>query len=265
MGVIMNAKIDEFIDTINNWSDLTNLIEHFSYWNRVGWLFRGVRDPKFELLPTIGREEARAIKNDLESKKSYRIEYSIDDERAIYAMFKQQALPFLDHSPSSELEWLAIAQHYGLRTRLLDWTESLLAAAWFATSPGETDGAIYVTKNIQTLPLDYSGDPFTRMTASVYRPPHISPRMSAQGSVLMVCPNPTQAVSLPFCKKIIIKQEAKFTFRKRLNTCGINKRSLFPDLSGLSEHLTWIYKHNWLTGYRQQDEPFEMETYKSSK
>jgi hypothetical protein len=43
----------------------------------------------------------------------------------------------------------------------------------------------------------------------------------------------------------------EFTIKKRLNACGINRRHLFPDLAGLTEHLEWMYKNDWLTGYRQ--------------
>jgi hypothetical protein len=53
-----------------------------------------------------------------------------------------------------------------------------------------------------------------------------------------------------FKKKIVISREAEFTIKKRLNACGINRRHLFPDLSGLSDHLEWIYKNDWLAGYR---------------
>ena len=98
--------------------------------------------------------------------------------------------------------------------------------------------------------LDESGDPLDLDEAAVYRPPHISPRIAAQGSVLMTCQNPTQGVVPPFSKKIVIDRGAEFTIKKRLNACGINRRHLFPDLAGLTDHLEWMYKNDWLSGYR---------------
>jgi hypothetical protein len=53
-------------------------------------------------------------------------------------------------------------------------------------------------------------------------------------------------------KKIIVDHAAKFTIKKRLNSCGVNRRALFSDLGGLCDHLTWMYWHDWLSGYRKE-------------
>lgn len=250
----MDRKAEDFKTRISSWSDLADLVEHFSYFNGPDWLFRGVTEAKHGLVPKIGREKTRKLKPVSGSNTDrVRIPYRTEDERAVLAMFRQQARAHLQSPPQSEFEWLAIAQHFGLPTRLLDWTNSLLVAAWFAVERGSTkqvDSAIWVTKGVPSIEIDRSDDPLGLITPTVYRPPHISPRISAQGSVLMVCPNPTEEATLQFSKQILIDRSAEFTIKKRLNACGINRRHLFPDLSGLTEHLTWMYKNDWLAGYR---------------
>jgi hypothetical protein len=244
---------DDFRDTVSSWSELAELVEHFSFFNGHDWLFRGVSDTAHGLIPKIGRKETRALKKDPNSGQRVRVPYRAEDERAVLTMFKQQAWPYMPTTPDGELQWLAIAQHHGLPTRLLDWTDGLLIAAWFAVEKGgakESDSAIWVTKGVPQMPVDYQGEALTLAEPKSYRPTHINARITAQGSVFVICPNPTSELVLPFAKKITIRREAEFTLKKRLNACGINRRHLFPDLAGLSDHLSWAYKNDWLTGYR---------------
>jgi len=251
----VNRTAENFRDRVSAWSELADLIEHFSYFNGHDWLFRGVTDATHGLVPKIGREKTRGLKPQPGAKQRVRVPYRIEDERAVLTMFKQQARAHLGSRPDSKFEWLAIAQHFGLPTRLLDWTDSLLVAAWFAVEKGgarEIDSALWVTKGVPPVDLDRSEDqdPLDLDAPQFYRPPHISPRIAAQGSVLMVCPKPTEELALPFARKVVIDHSAEFAIKKRLNACGINRRHLFPDLSGLTEHLTWMYKNDWLAGYR---------------
>lgn len=249
----MGRNADVFRDTVTSWSDVAELVDHFSYFTSHDWLFRGVRSAKHPLVPKIGRPTTRGIKNIGGKSPASRIPYDENDERAVLSMFRQQARAHLEVQPDTQLEWIALAQHFGLPTRLLDWTDSLLTAVWFAAENGgatKTDSAIWVTRHVPPVQIEDTLDPLRTSEARVYRPPHISPRIVAQGSVLMICPNPTQEPLLPFKRKITIVHKAQFTLKKRLNACGINTRYLFPDLAGLSQHLAWMYKHDWLAGYR---------------
>ncbi len=57
------------------------------------------------------------------------------DEFTLFERFKALAAPLVRVRPDSDWEWYFIAQHYGLPTRLLDWTENLFAALYFAIQP----------------------------------------------------------------------------------------------------------------------------------
>lgn len=253
----MEVDANNIPNRIERWAHAATLIEYFSYFNQHAWLFRGVTNADYQLIPKVGRENTRGMKKPLAGGDSTRTPYRLEDEKAVFAMFQQQARPYLSNPPQSQLEWLAVAQHFGLPTRLLDWTDGFLIALWFAVEgggSGESDSAVWVARGIQPLDPVHEDSPFGLGVAMSYRPPYISPRIAAQGSVFVLCPQPAQPLTPPFVRKITIKRTSEFTIKKRLNACGINRRHLFPDLGGLGEHLGWLYKNDWLAGYRAECE-----------
>lgn len=82
--------------------------------DRIVW-FRGQSNSRWDLRPSILRPP-----NSLES------------EFPAFKRFKQVAYPYLESRPEDDWDWLFLMQHYGIPTRLLDWTEDPLVALYFA-------------------------------------------------------------------------------------------------------------------------------------
>src|SRR5262245_43761629 len=173
--------------------------------------------------------------------------------------FQQKAVPLLDFAPpSSHWEWYFLMQHYGLPTRLLDWSESALVALWFAVSEhqGKVDAAVWMLDpwrlNKDSLHVDEvclctekkvrkylakPHDPWTppRKPAAIY-PAHNFRRIAAQcgfftihGTAKPLEKNVT-AHTTPMLARIAIPAKRAGTIRKDLRHAGITDATIFPDL-----------------------------------
>ena len=237
---------------IAGWDDLAKLIEFFSSHNGDDWLFRGVSSHDHKLVPKVGRP-TRKIKGQGRARRS--LPYTEPDEIAIFNQFRDVSMPFLPRPPSTEIEWLALAQHHGLPTRFLDWTQSLLVAAWFAVGVYEPGArarapAIWVVRDVPRVIDAERDNVFTIKEPRSYRPPHLSPRIAAQSSVLTIHGTPTRPFTHSAMWQFRIARHQFFTLKKRIDACGINERTLFPGLDGIAKDLAWRYKNNYLAGYR---------------
>ena len=192
-------------------------------------IYRGVRSSKYELISTIGRRRwgGKAL--------------ALKDERYILRLFKQRAVAHLDRTPTDDWEWLALAQHHGLPTRLLDWTRNPLVAAYFAVAEdADEDSAIYAYQSNKYLQVESQKDPFSVDRVARVIPNHVTARISVQSGLFTIHPSPSEPFTAPGVEKFVIPANSRKPIKRALHKVGIDNASLFPDLDGIARHIDWL-------------------------
>ncbi|MCA8256101.1 FRG domain-containing protein [Burkholderia sp. AU31624] len=210
-------------------------------------LFRGHRNAEHTLIPGIARPQVFDLTPGI--------------EQSMLSDFKRRALPYLNfpHAELSDLEWLAIAQHHGMATRLLDWSGSALAALWFAVQapakPGSHGAVWMLTYDPPVTVLSpNSAQPFRVRRTGVVYPSHVSPRITAQEGYFTLhrsYPGDNDTLRFPplECEDdywqrlqyVTIPAEAFARMRLDLAKAGVTPATLFPDLDGLARHMNGKY------------------------
>lgn len=166
------------------------------------FLYRGLSDEKYELLPGLFRKNT----DEIEDKKIVNDRYlAWIKEKEILLSFIHQASSILKIPSTDYVRWAEYAQHYGVPTRFLDWSSNPLVALYFACRDNNnSNGKVWLIHK-----LNY--DKFWRINANVdkeeliketvaklidgkkhvdypkiYTPYYVDERMSAQGSYFMV-------------------------------------------------------------------------------
>ena len=213
---------------------LTLLRDSYYTMRRGAWVFRGHSRASYELIPSVGRFP--------HTSRSY------DKlESSLLAMFQRGATSHLRSQPRNKWEWLALAQHHGLPTRLLDWAFNPLVALYFAVKedPG-TDAIIFALqagkKISETFVENY--DPLQIDVPMKYLPTAQTPRIVAQEGLFTVQPQIAVPLSEQIrtewsLQRIIIPAASKADFLYQLFRQGVHRASLFPDIDGLANHIRW--------------------------
>ncbi len=211
------------------------------------WIFRGQADESWPLQPRASRAEFFC-----DAWSSPPLDLLMFDE------WREHAVVFSPSVPMDDFECLAYAQHYGLATRLLDWTSNPMVALYFAVEThAGANGAVFAhwpsyfisPKVAELADLDH---------LAAYMPRPFDRRLLSQSAVFTYHPHPEVALTpgalkslaaqlcAPQAKvdtvKIVIRSEAKPLLFAALEGIGVNRRALFPDLEGLSASTNWRTK-----------------------
>jgi hypothetical protein len=169
----------------------------------------------------------------------------VETERQSINEFKRQAIPHVGVVPDNPWEWLALAQHYGLPTRLLDWTTNPLIAAYLAVRDNRRDsgGVVYVFNATDVAEVeDTKESPFDITSDRIFRPKHTSSRMSAQSGLFTVHHDPKVRFAPPSLQKWIIKGgQCRRSMLLMLRTYGVDDASVFPGLDGIAKRIAEEY------------------------
>lgn len=262
---------------MRSWDHLNHVLYERSWQTelirfRSSFVFRGCLDASDDLRPSLTRLGPAAPRLETHILASFR-------------KYAHREAPYAD----SVWSWLAVGQHHGLPTRLLDWTYSPYVAAHFATAElgrwEPVDGAIWCVDYLRTnrlLPARlrralrcegsrvFSVEGLARTAPTLERfdrlgrrpfvvffePPSLDQRIVNQFALFSVLSDPTLAMSTWLLRRpavyrcIVIPAELKWEIRDKLDQANISERVLFPGLDGLAQWLERYYAHRPRHGAR---------------
>ena len=262
---------------IESWDEFLKYITSPPYSN---WAFRGERHAQWGLATSLAR---------------YFLDFGIhpqawpEQERRILRIFKRKGHQYLQQPPAldDDFQWLALMQHHGAPTRLLDFTWSPYVAAFFALERATGEAAVWALNPAElgsreagkhasqariTLPEMDPRIPgnFARYFLKgnqtfvwVGEPDTMNRRLIAQSGtfavpgvldvpvedVLSRYPEPENMIA----KFVLPAERLRETGLRELYRMNITYATLFPDLDGLARSLAYELEFHWGYNPRTMD------------
>ncbi|CAK2132367.1 hypothetical protein VCRA2114E365_50262 [Vibrio crassostreae] len=209
---------DIIIKTFSDLEEITDCVSSSA-------LFRGVSNVNYELKPSLFRHDNIG---DVKMREAH-----------LMWLFKTSAKAHLKNVPSSDIEWLVVAQHHGLPTRLLDWSLSPLVSLFFAlSSSSDNDAGIYVLDR-QDFMKEENIDVNKLSDIKAIIPSHLSPRVTAQSGMFTVHPDNKPILTGDDIMKLVIPKENKKQLMKKLVKYGVHHGTIYPSLDGISSYIKY--------------------------
>jgi hypothetical protein len=224
--------------TITNLPEFTQLIEE-TIVDQALYLFRGQAED-WPLLPAL----ARGSRTQGTPRET---------EQWMLEEFQRHSLPYLRVTPSTLWDWLALAQHHGLPTRLIDWSLNPLTSLWFAVHRPAVEHRPGVLWILQPSWGDVAEEDEKNSLECerhrVFAPKNVTERITAQVGWFTVH---DVAAEEPYFEpleestdfaskltKIIIPADSFAHLRFQLSNLGVHNFSIFPGLDGLGAYIKW--------------------------
>lgn len=251
--------------TPTNFSRVMEVVEAFQETHDASW-YRGVGNASHSLIPSIFRHP-----------KHKRIEKIHEVERDMAAVFEQRSPPFVSQAFKNDWEQMFYMQHYGIPTRLLDWTESPFIALYFAltscdrtaTGKPKNDAAFWMLNPVAwnrgaLKDISFRGGILnaTREQVKSYSPRadleerknlpvmiygiHNSPRIVAQRGMFALFGKSVNSMEKDFqegefsegaLQKVVVGKDIRDEVAHSLFRKGVSDSTIYPDLHGLSLEL----------------------------
>ncbi len=258
---------------VSSWQEFLALVESETL---RGWAFRGQGDASWNLESSL----TRRLKQYVPSAR-----WSEQEGRAI-RVFKRKAHYFLNDTSAldDDFRCLALMQHHGAPTRLLDFTKSPYVASYFALHSCSGPAAVYA---VNTPALWHGATPpgspqLTREAIDPRNPDYLKKyylsnnysvvwpgepwsmdrRIVAQAGTFMLPGKIDVSVEellnsyqydKPLLAKIVIPESIRAEAMAALYRMNISHATLFPDLDGLARSISYELEASWIGSTKPTD------------
>jgi hypothetical protein len=244
---------------LESWDAFLKLITSRPYNN---WAFRGERDERWPLYSSL----SRYLQNFGVSPLAWP-----EQEARILRIFKRKAHQFLVQppDPDDDFQWLALMQHHGAPTRLIDFTWSPYVAAFFALERSLADGVVWALNPARVdstrAPRHRQMDPRPKGNFRRYfltgkhrliwmgEPLTMNRRLIAQSGTFAV----PGVLNVPIeeildaadreniMAKLVLANAVREVGMRELYRMNITYATLFPDLDGLAKSMGYELEFHW--------------------